>query len=129
MSDIYDDIAVFLGAREWFMYQTLYKDGLPGDPVDSCCLSVVGGVPERTHNVPGTAWINYGVEIKVRASSSDNARSRSRIAYLALDGIVNIMINGTMYRSIFAISPPVIHERDPGGETVYAVSFNMTRRE
>jgi len=125
---IYDDIAVILQVEDWFNNQIIYEDGLPDDHNDAVCVSIIGGEVSRIHNTKVVAWSHYGIEIRVRAKSSTNARNRIEIAAAALDGITNRYVNGSVIRSSFQIDVPSLMERDPGGETVYAVSFNITRR-
>ena len=125
---IYDDVAVILQSEDWFTSQIIYKDGMPERPADASCVSLIGGEVSRIHNTTKVAWSHYGIEIRVRAANSDNARDRIEVAAAALDGITNRYVNGSVIRSCFQIDVPLLVERDPGGETVYSVSFNIVRR-
>jgi len=126
--EIYENIASLLKLFPWFESQSvIYFDGLPETPIDAACINLIGGEIERIQNVKGTAAHHYGIEIRVRAKDSDRARTRISFAE-ELDGIVNVSVNGSFIRSIFQIAPPTIAERDVGGETTYAVSFNVVRR-
>lgn len=124
---IYEDITVLINQIPSFETEVVYLDGMPEAPTDAISIHVFGGGYQRVHSAR-FGWSEHGLEVRCRSSEPETARNRLSEILGYLDGQTNLFVNGGLFRSIFAIAPPTITEREVGGVVTYSVSFNVTRR-
>lgn len=65
-----------------------------------------GSGPTRVHNTAGASTQRPTAQVLVRAKNYAAARTMSKAAYLALDGVFNTIISGVFYQSITARQEP-----------------------
>lgn len=111
-----DDIAIYLeslgvGTRGVTLFEgTLPQEGPGLGPPDQviALYEIPGMGAEHIHNVVGPAVEQPSVQVRVRGAPFGYAQARAlaQQAFLALDGLTNQTLNGTFYRSIFALQSP-----------------------
>jgi len=88
---------IFLGSR------AVVPDG---DGPYITLLETGGSSPTRIQNQTAANTQRPTAQIVVRAKSYATARSKSKEAYLALDGLFNTILSGTYYQSVTARQEP-----------------------
>lgn len=124
---IYEDITTLINQVPSFNTEVVYLDGMPESPVEAISIHVYAGGYERLHS-SRFGWSEYGLEVRCRSAEPGTARNKLQEILGYLDGQTNLRVNTGLFRSIFAIAPPVISSREVGGTVTYSVSFNITRR-
>ena len=82
-----------------------------------------GTAPTRVHNMKIASTQRPTAQIVTRAKTYQVARSQARLAYLALDGVFNMVINGILYHQITARQEPTDIGKDESGRAM--VAFNI----
>lgn len=77
-----------------------------GDGPFLTLLETGGSAPTRVHNAPGAHTQRPTVQVVVRAKNYVVARTMSKNAYNALDGVFNTTLSGVFYQSITARQEP-----------------------
>jgi hypothetical protein len=77
-----------------------------GDGPYISLIETGGSGPTRIHNTAGANTQRPTAQIVVRAKSYLTARTKSKAAYQALDGIFNTSLTGVLYHSITARQEP-----------------------
>lgn len=129
MSDIYEDLSVFLSEIPAYQDEVIYIDGLPENPIFATSINAFNPIVERIQNSKRAVWVTWGVQIRVRSNTPKDVHNRMEMIQDKMDGETNIYINGVLFQSIFLVQPPVLIIREhPGGQVTYGVSFNVKRR-
>lgn len=76
----------------------------PGNGPFITIVETPGYGAHRTHN--GDRIQRPSAQIVVRANTYPIARTRARLAYLALDGVFNTLLSGVFYHRIVATQEP-----------------------
>lgn len=135
-----DDLAELLQtAGVGTLGETIFKGRLPMDAphvlVQDAVLALieVPGLPaERVHDGPGANIEQPMIQVLSRGLPHDymEARTRAETAYLALDGLTNVTLSGTVYLWIVAQQPPFVlrHEDSMGRpHVVFTVRCGKSR--
>jgi len=77
-----------------------------GDGPYISLIETGGSGPTRIHNTSVANTQRPTVQVVVRAKSYLTARTKSKAAYVALDGIFNTTLTGVLYHSITARQEP-----------------------
>jgi hypothetical protein len=128
-----DDLGSYLQAQGVATLQTdLFKGGLPMDsplaPVHDAIMAIIesaGLPPFHIHNIQQASFEQPVVQVVVRGAPYDyaEARARAQAAFLALDGLSNITINGTFYLFVQALQSPFFLHSDQMSRPV--IVFNV----
>lgn len=106
-----DEIAARLVAQGVGVINTSIFTGgfasVPSGPGPFISIIETGGFgPTRIQNIPGAATQRPSAQVVVRAADYPTARAKAKLAYLALDGVFNTSVGGTVYQSIVAKQEP-----------------------
>lgn len=108
----------------------IFEGYMPAGPDDLMGLFLTGG-PPPVHAMgrgPGGAVAERPhVQIISRATRPDSALFTIQKAYLALDKLGPVTINGVIYRSIFALQSPFYIYTDESSRYHFGVNFEATR--
>lgn len=134
MAFVLDDLGTYLQtAGVGILGTTLFKGRLPLDAPNvlvqdsAMALIEVPGLPaDRVHDGPVANIEQPMIQVVSRGLPHDymDARTRAEAAYLALDGLTNIVLSGTKYLWIFAQQAPfVLRQADDLGRPL--IVFNV----
>lgn len=112
---VLNDLGIYLqSVGVGILAQTIFKGLLPMDAPhilaqdSALALIEVPGLPaDRTHDGPTGNIEQPMIQVRSRGLPHDymDAWARADAAYLALDGLTNVLLNGTFYLWIFAQQP------------------------
>ena len=126
---ILDDLFDYLVAQGFA--STVHKGWLRELPANAVTLRETGGFPSRHVMTAGAGQAiveEPTVQVVTRAATYDAASAMACSAYLLLDGLRNLTINGEDYHFVTAMQPPFLLERDANHRFLFAFNVHVTRR-
>lgn len=121
-----EDVGVGIPGETLFLGQVPLD--VPGVAVQDALLALIevpGLPPERVHTRRDAVIEQPVIQVLARGLQHDyvEARTRAQTAWLALDGLANVTLNGTHYLWIQALQSPFLLRTDAMGRAV--IIFNI----